>query len=203
MRRLIKAVAVSGAFLMAFALAVQAQSVESMYGGVLIDGYQPGKDGGPRGSVLFNKDRNEFVGSYYGLKMPKGRKAIFAWLHDTVNQKSTYLGPVGWLKRGETSRNKKGDFRIKMPSKFAGGKFGSNEIIAFSAEKTGWIKYDKGRPVAVKKPSKPAGSNVMKYPNPAFFLFAKLPGADTDLHYCGHGKDFFYAKDLNKQTCYD
>ena len=43
----------------------------------------------------------------------------------------------------------------------------------------------------------------MKFPDPAFFLFAKLPGADTDLHYCGHGQDFFYAKDLNKQTCYD
>ena len=38
---------------------------------------------------------------------------------------------------------------------------------------------------------------------PAFYLFAKLPGADTELHYCGHGQDFFYAKAPEKQFCYD
>ncbi len=203
MRRFIKAAAMSGAFLLAFALSAQAQGVQPMYGGVLIDGYKPGKDAGPRGSINYDMDKNEFVGSYYGLKMPKGRKAIFAWLHDTVNQKTTYIGPVGWLKRGETSRSNKGNFRIKVPARFAGGRFGSHEIIAFSSEKTGFIKYEKGKPIAVKKPSRPSGSDAMKYPNPAYFLFAKLPGADTDLHYCGHGKDFFYAKNLNKQTCYD
>jgi len=29
------------------------------------------------------------------------------------------------------------------------------------------------------------------------------PKGDTDLHYCGHGQDFFYAKAPEKQVCYD
>lgn len=174
-----------------------------MFGGVLIDGYNIGKDSGPRGTILYNAKKNKFNGAYYGLKMPKGRKAIFAWVHNTKNGKSTYVGPVGWLKRKPTNRNNPARFSINLPSRFAGGNFGENEIIGFSSEKTGYIGYKKGRPMAKTRPAKPAGSSKLKFPDPAFFLFAKLPGADTDLHYCGHGKDFFYAKDLNKQTCYD
>ena len=53
------------------------------------------------------------------------------------------------------------------------------------------------------KPSEPSGSDIQKALKPAYYLFAALPGADTDLHYCGHGQDFFYAKAPEKQTCYD
>lgn len=203
MRRLFQAIAVSAVLPMMFALTAQAQGVISMYGGVVIDGYNIGKDSGPRGSIIFDKNKKEFRGFYYGLKMPKGRKAIFAWVHNTKNGKSTYLGPVGWLKAQPTNRNSKGNFKVKVPREFSGGNFGDNEIIAFSSEKTGYIRYEKGKPVAATKPRRPSGSSMMKYPNPAFFLFAKLPGADTELHYCGHGKDFFYAKEPTKQTCYD
>ena len=203
MRKLLLVVPFTAVFSMLFFLPVQAQGVEPMFGGMLIDGYNLGKDVAPRGSILYNRKKNQFKGSYYGLKMPKGRKAIFAWLHNTKNGKSTYIGPVGWLKREPTNRHNKAGFSIKMPARFADGKFGANEIIAFSAEKTGYIGYKKGRPMAKTRPRKPAGSSKLKFPDPAFFLFAKLPGADTELHYCGHGKDFFYAKDPNKQTCYD
>ncbi|MCH8887754.1 MAG: hypothetical protein IIC13_14310 [SAR324 cluster bacterium] len=203
MRKLLLAVVITAVFSMLFILPLQAQNVAPMFGGVLIDGYNPGKDSAPRGTILYDGKKNLFKGSYFGLKMPKGRKAIFAWVHNTKNGESTYIGPVGWLKRKPTHRNNRARFSIKLPRRFQGGNFGENEIIGFSAEKTLYIGYKNGRPMAKTRPRKPAGSSIMKFPNPAFFLFAKLPGADTDLHYCGHGQDFFYAKDLNKQTCYD
>ena len=175
-----------------------ADEVQPMYGGILIDGYDFANDTGPKGSIRYDSRANRFTGSYTGLKMPKGRKAIFAWLHDTVNQKSVYLGAVGWLKTGTGGKNK-GRFNLAVPERYRGGKFGHYEIIAFSAENTGFIKGVK----VVNTPSEPSGSQIQKALKPAFYLFAKLPGADTQLHYCGHGQDFFYAKDLNKQTCYD
>lgn len=175
-----------------------AKQVTAMYGGVIIDGYDYANDIGPKGSIIYDEKKNQFVGAYNGLKMPKGRRAIFAWLHDTVNQKSTYLGPVGWLKLDAAGKNK-GRFTIQAPDQYQGGNFGSNEIIGFTAEKTGYLNGDK----VVQVPSEPSGSAIQPMLKPAFYLFAALPGADTELSYCGHGQDFFYAKALEKQTCYD
>ena len=144
-------------------LTVQSQmggkhEVHPMYGSLLIDGYDFKNDVGPKGTIIYDEDKNEFRGTYIGLKMPQGRRAVFAWLYDTVNQKSEYLGPVGWLKVG-TAGKKKGKFTIKVPDKFKGGNFGSYEIIGFTAEKTSSIAN--GTEV-VEIPSKPAGSDILK-----------------------------------------
>ena len=188
-----------GGLLLAASLG-HAKEVKPMYGGVIIDGYDFGNDHGPKGSIAYDPEKNAFKGSYTGLKMPAGRRAIFAWLHDTVNQKTTYLGPVGWL--AATGGKKKGTFTIQAPAAYKGGKFGSYEIIGFSSEKTDSLD---GHDNVLAKPEKPQGSDIADFPNPAFYLFAALPGADTELHYCGHGQDFFYANadGLAKQTCYD
>lgn len=179
--------------------AVSAKEVAPMLGGVLIDGYDFAADIGPKGSIAFDDKTGEFVGAYNALKMPAGRKAIFAWVHDTVNQKSEYIGPVGWLKNGTAGKDK-GRFKIKVPAKFRDGNFGSNEIIGFTSEKTAFLD---GKGQALTVPSEPSGSDLQKALKPAFYLYAALPGADTDLHYCGHGQDFFYAKAPEKQVCYD
>ena len=179
--------------------AAHAKEVVPMLGGLLIDGYDFANDIGPKGSIAFHAETGEFVGSYNALKMPPGRHAIFAWLHDTVNQKSEYLGPVGWLKNDTAGKNK-GRFRFAVPANYKGGQFGSNEIIGFSAEKTAFLDGDNK---VLQQPSEPSGSDIQKALKPAFYLFAALPGADTDLHYCGHGQDFFYAKAPEKQVCYD
>ncbi|OED43714.1 hypothetical protein AB833_03235 [Chromatiales bacterium (ex Bugula neritina AB1)] len=177
----------------------QAKEVVPMLGGVIIDGYEFGADIGPKGSVTFDESTGEFIGAYNGLKMPAGRRAIFAWVHDTVNQKSEYIGPVGWLKTGTAGKDK-GRFRVAVPEKFKSGDFGSNEILGFTSEKTAFIN---GKGEAVTTPTEPSGSDIQKELKPAFYLYAALPGADTDLHYCGHGQDFFYAKAPEKQVCYD
>ena len=177
---------------------LQAQTVEPMYGGVIIDGYDYANDIGPKGSIHFDLTANQITGYYNGLKMPPGQRAIFALVHDTRHQRSELLGAVGWLKR-ETGGKNKGQFSIPIPDKFKGGKFGDYEIVGFSAEETGTIKGA----VAVSTPESPAGSKTLKELKPAFYLFAKLPGANTQLHYCGHGEDFFFAAAPEKQTCYD
>ena len=182
-----------------FATASMGKEVAPMYGGLLIDGYDFGNDIGPKGSIVFDAASGEFVGAYNGLKMPAGRRSIFAWVHDTVNQKWEYIGPVGWLKTGTAGKNK-GRFRIPVPSKFKGGDFGSYEIIGFTAEKTSYLKDGA---TVVQQPAEPSGSDIQKSLKPAYYLFAALPGADTELFYCGHGQDFFYAKAPEKQVCYD
>jgi len=189
----------TAAALLALSGSALAKEVVPMLGGVIIDGYEFGKDIGPKGSIAFDEASGEFVGHYNALKMPPGRHAIFAWVHDTVNQKTEYLGPVGLLQEG-TAGKKKGTFRVAVPDKFKSGEFGSYEIIGFSAEKTELLD-DKGN--VVKAPSEPSGSDIQKKFKPAYYLFAALPGADTELHYCGHGQDFFYSKAPEKQTCYD
>jgi len=186
-------------FLTLGSFTASAKEVVPMLGGVLIDGYDFGADIGPKGSIAFDESTGEFVGFYNGMKMPEGRRAIFAWVHDTVNQTSEYIGPVGWLKNGTAGKDK-GAFKFAVPAKFRSGNFGSNEIIAFSAESTAYIS---GNGVAATVPSEPSGSAIQKELKPAFYLYAALPGADTDLHYCGHGQDFFYAKAPEKQVCYD
>lgn len=175
------------------------KEVVPMLGGVLIDGYDFKSDIGPKGSVAFDAETGQFVGSYNGLKMPKGRRAMFAWVHDTVNQKWEYIGPVGWLKKGTAGKDK-GRFTLAVPEKFKSGDFGSYEILGFTSEKTSLIASGN---VVTAAPSEPSGSDIQKALKPAYYLFAALPGADTDLHYCGHGQDFFYAKAPEKQTCYD
>ncbi len=176
-----------------------AKEVVPMLGGVIIDGYDFGTDIGPKGSISFDESTGEFSGFYNALKMPEGRRAIFAWVHDTVNQKSEYIGPVGWLKNG-TAGKQKGQFKFAVPAKFKSGDFGSNEIIAFSSESTAYINRQ-GQATTI--PAEPSGSALQKAHKPAFYLYAALPGADTDLHYCGHGQDFFYAKAPDLQVCYD
>ena len=189
----------TGLALVAVMATSQAKEVVPLLGGVLIDGYDFANDIGPKGSIAFDESTGEFVGAYNALKMPKGRRAIFAWVHDTVNQRSEYLGPVGWLKKNTAGKNK-GRFKIAVPEKFRGGDFGTNEIIGFTSEKTAFLD---GKGGVVQQPSEPSGSDQLPALKPAFYLFAALPGADTDLHYCGHGQDFFYAKAPEKQTCYD
>jgi hypothetical protein len=182
-----------------FSAMTSAKEVVPLLGGLLIDGYDFEGDIGPKGSIAFDEKTGEFVGTYNALKMPPGRRAIFAWVHDTVNQKSEYIGPVGWLKTG-TAGKAKGKFRFAVPDKYKSGDFGTNEIIGFTSEKTEYLDGDGN---VVTKPTEPSGSDIQKALKPAFYLFAALPGADTDLHYCGHGQDFFYAKAPEKQVCYD
>ena len=189
---------------MAIALAAltataQAKEVVPLLGGLLIDGYDFANDIGPKGSIAFDETTGEFSGTYNALKMPAGRRAIFAWVHDTVNQKSEYLGPVGWLKKDTAGKNK-GRFTLAVPEKFRTGDFGSNEIIGFTSEKTSLLGAGN---TVVNRPAEPSGSDIQKALKPAFYMFAALPGADTELHYCGHGQDFFYAKAPEKQVCYD
>lgn len=181
-----------------YAFPAQTGEVTPMFGGVIIEGYDYSRDIGPKGSIIYDEKNNRFTGFYNGLKMPKGRRAIFAWLHDTLNQKTTYLGPVGWLKVGTGGKNK-GQFSIEVPDTYRGGKFSPYDIIGFTAENTGFLNGSQ----VVTKPKEPAGSRIQKELKPAFYLFAKLPNADTQLSYCGHGQDFFYTKSLTKQTCYD
>ncbi len=200
MKRMIPLLLVMIAALMVTGSQSDAKDVQPMFGGTLIDGYDFANDRGPKGSIAYDAKQNHFKGSYTGLKGPEGRRAIFAWLHDTVNQKTTYLGAVGWL-RVKTGGKTKGRFTIPLPARYKGGKFGSHEIIGFSMEKTASLDGKK----VVQKPKEPAGSDLAALPKPAFYLFAALPGADTQMHYCGHGQDFCFAnaKGLAKQNCYD
>ena len=120
-------------------------------------------------------------------------------MHDTVNQKSEYLAQSVGSRRTPAARNK-GRFTIAVPEKYRSGDFGSYEIIGFSSEQTSYLDGDNN---VVTQPTEPAGSDIQKTQKPAFYLFAALPGADTELHYCGHGQDFTYVKAPDKQTCYD
>ena len=138
-----------------FAAAAEKQVVP-MLGGVIIDGYDFKADIGPKGSIAFDTEAGQFVGAYNGLKMPKGRRAMFAWVHDTVNQQWEYLGPVGWSKNDTAGKNK-GRFKIAVPEKFKGGDFGSYEIIGFTSEQTSRIAS--GNEVT-EAPSEPSGSDI-------------------------------------------
>ena len=186
----------------AFNYADGESKVQPMFGSLLIDGYDFKNDVGPKGTIIYDPEKNEFRGTYIGLKMPAGRKSIFAWVHDTVNQKSEYIGPVGWL-RNDTGGKRRGKFTISVPDKFKGGNFESFEIIGFTAEKTSFLNVTKEGIEVLDKPTEPSGSDIRDNLKPAFYLYAPLPGSDTEIHYCGHGGDFFFAKDLDKQFCYD
>ena len=116
---------------------------------------------------------------------------ILRYLHYFLYKKAMSNGTAG---------KKKGSFRIPVPEKYRSGDFGSYEIIGFSSEKDSFMDA-KGK--VLSEPSEPAGSDRQKSLKPAYYLYAALPGADTELHYCGHGQDFFYAKAPEKQICYD
>ncbi len=180
--------------ILAFAAVGQADTpYNPLLGSNLIEGYDYGTDSGAKGRFRFDPNQNVITGGYKGLKMRKGHKAVFAWIHDTVNQKSAYLGPVGWL-----DADGSGSFSVELPAQYKGGKWGSYEVLGFTSEKTSSIKN--GNEVA-QKAAEPAGTESV--PSPAFYLFGALPGAETEQHYCGHGNDFFYANAPEKQTCYD
>lgn len=182
-----------------WAVGLQAQDIIPMFGAWMTEGYDMGaKPIGPKGSFAYHADTNVIKGKYLGLSMPKGRKTVVAWLHDTVNQKTIYVGTVGWLKKNTGGLNK-AIFTINLPDQFKGGDFGSYEILAFSAEST--KSFDGKKALSI--PNSPSGSAMVPAQNPAFYLFGALPGADTELIYCGHGQDFSYAKAPDKQSCYD
>ncbi len=168
-----------------------------MSGSNLIEGYKGKVDGGAKGRYRINLEKGEIRGGYKGLKMRDGHRAIFAWVHDTVAQKSELIGAVRLLSK----KNASGSFKIALPEKFKDGNFGDYEILAFSSEKDDMIKKDGKKWLAATTPDKPAGTK--KVPSPAFYLFGALPGAKTEAHFCGHGKDFFFANAPDKQTCYD
>lgn len=174
------------------------QGVQPMFGSPLLPGYDFATDNGPKGSVVYDPLRNEFRGYYVGLRLPAGRRALFAWAYDTARQKARLLGPVGLLNpgaRGQTPQR----FVIRLPATFNAGRFGHYELMGFSAEKTGHIAGG----VVVTSPDTPSGIDGNPRGSPAFYLFSALPGADTQMHFCGHGRDFFYARALEKQVCYD
>ena len=158
-------------------------------GSWLIDGYNLKEgDRSPQGTLYYNVAKNEFIGTYVGLKLPTDRQELHVWLYDTVNKKSIHLGKVPYLP--DTIGKSKGEFVIKNSDAFKNGNFGSFELIVFSAEVPG------------SNPKEPSGSMWNPKHKPAFYLFGRLPGTNSPKHYCGHGEDFFFAKNLD-HTCYD
>jgi len=195
---MLRIIAYLTAFFAAFSV-VTAASAEPlrtpMSGSNLIEGYKGSVDGGAKG--YYHVTKGTIKGAYKGLKMREGYRAIFAWVHNTATQKSELLGPVRLL----SAKKAAGKFKIKLPEKFKSGDFGDFEILAFSSEKNELIKKKGNGWEATSLPDKPAGTK--RVPSPAFYLFGALPGAKTELNFCGHGKDFFYANAPDKQTCYD
>ena len=183
---------------LAFFGAAQAEpSHVPMTGSNLIEGYSAKTDAGAKGRFKIDLENGVITGGYKGMKAVEGRTAILAWVHDTVNQKSELVGGVTILNPKKAS----GKFKISLPEQFKSGDFGSYEILGFTYEEDGVLEKDGKVFKVVSTPDKPAGTK--KVPSPAFYLFGALPGAQTEQHFCGHGKDFFYAAAPDKQTCYD
>jgi hypothetical protein len=66
----------------ALASSATAKEIMPMFGGVLIDGYDLGKDTSLKGTLSYNSETNGFKGSYRGLKMP-----ALAEVRDRIHQK--------------------------------------------------------------------------------------------------------------------
>ena len=163
--------------------------VIELKGSWLADGYNVRNgDRSPQGTLYYDAAKNEFIGTYVGLKLPADRQELHVWLYDTANKKSLHLGKVPYLP--DTTGKNKGEFAIKNSNAFKSGNFGSFEIIVFSAEVPG------------SNPKEPSGSKWNPQHKPAFYLFGRLPGTNSPKHYCGHGQDFFFAKNLD-HICYD
>ena len=191
--------AISAVFI-TFAMYGLAQAEPShipMTGSNLIQGYNTKTDAGAKGRYKVDLDKGVISGGFKGLKAVEGRTAVMAWVHDTVNQKSELIGGVKII----SAKNASGKFKIALPEKYKSGDFGSYEILGFTYEEDGTLEKDGKAFKVVNAPAEPSGTK--KVPSPAFYLFGALPGADTEQHFCGHGKDFFYAKAPETQTCYD
>jgi hypothetical protein len=123
--------------LLVLALAVPAEAqVSELQGSWLIDGYRfdPG-DRSPRGTIAYDRDANVFRGTYVGLKLPAERPELHAWLYDTRSKQAEHLGRVPY--KPATVGKNKAAFDVALPAAFQGGKFGTYEVVAFSAEAKG------------------------------------------------------------------
>ncbi len=97
MRLSCKAILAMAALALAMAGPALAKEVQPMYGGWMTAGYDWGaKPQAPTGTIAYDAKKNQFQGTYSGLHMPPGRRAIFAWLHDTVNQKTRSATWARW-----------------------------------------------------------------------------------------------------------
>ena len=61
--------------------------VIELKGSWLVDGYDV-RDGdrSPQGTLYYDAAKNEFIGTYVGLKLPTDRQELHVWLYDTVNK---------------------------------------------------------------------------------------------------------------------
>ena len=173
----------------AAAQAPAAAHITELQGSWVIDGYRfdPG-DRSPRGTIAYDRDANVFRGTYVGVKLPAERPELHAWLYDTRSKRAEHLGRVPY--RAGTVGKTKGEFEVALPAAFQGGAFGNYEIVAFSAEAKG------------VKPAAPSGSKILPALKPAFYLYARLPGASIPQIYCGHGQDFSFTSNQD-HTCFD
>ena len=186
MRRIMMGTLIALALVLPVAAPAQ---VAELQGSWVIDGYRfdPG-DRSPRGTIAYDRDANAFRGTYVGLKLPADRPELHAWLYDTRSKQAQHLGRIAY--KPQTVGKNKAAFDVSLPAAFQGGKFGSYEVVAFSAEAKG------------AKPAAPSGSKILPALKPAFYLYAALPGANIPQIYCGHGQDFSFTSNLD-HTCFD
>ena len=183
-----RAIIVVSAVLLGLTGPAHAQVTE-LHGSWIIDGYrfEPG-DRSPRGTIAYDRVANVFRGTYVGLKLPPERPELHAWFYDTRSKQAEHLGRIAY--KANTVGKNKAAFDVALPAAFQGGKFGTYEIVAFSAEAKG------------AKPAAPSGSKIQPTLKPAFYLYAALPGANIPQIYCGHGQDFSYTSNQD-HTCFD
>lgn len=166
-----------------------AQEVRELLGSWVIDGYtfKPG-DRSPRGTIAYDPEVNTFKGTYVGVKLPADRPELHVWLYSTQTKKAQHVGKVPY--KTNTVGKSKGEFSLKLPDAFKGGRFDGFELVGFSAEAKG------------ASPKEPSGSAIQREQKPAFYLYAALPGASIPQIYCGHGQDFSYTSSRD-HTCFD
>lgn len=163
--------------------------MRELLGSWVIDGYDfEAGDRSPRGTIAYVPDGNAFRGTYVGLKLPKERPELHAWLYNTQTKKARHLGRVAY--KAGTLGKSKAQFVLALPDAVKGGRFDGWEIVGFTAESRG------------TKPSEPGGSKIQPTLKPAFYLYAPLPGANVPAIYCGHGMDFSFTSN-QAHTCFD
>lgn len=58
--------------------------VIELKGSWIIDGYNVRHgDRAPQGTIYYDAAKNEFIGTYVGLKLPSDRQELHVWLYDT------------------------------------------------------------------------------------------------------------------------